>query len=120
MEEVLREIKFERIKQDKKWGEQNHPCLDQTLLNRADGCTPERMCLEYEIPTENRAKGMLEIAFEQGAGTFAHIALEEFAEVVSEFNIYKRRHEIVQLAAVCVAWIQKIDRDLKKTENDTN
>jgi len=33
---IIEEIKEERKKQDQKWGEQTHPCLDQTLLNRED------------------------------------------------------------------------------------
>lgn len=112
MENIFEEIKLERIKQDKKWGVQNHPCLDEVLLKREGGCTPERMCEEYEIPSENRAKKLCETAFKRGVGTYAHIASEEFSEVISAFDIYKRREELIQLTAVCVAWIQKIDRDL--------
>jgi len=36
------------------------------------------------------------------------------SEVVSAFDIHKRREELVQLTAVCVAWIEKIDRDILK------
>ena len=112
MENILEEIRIERTKQDQKWGEQNHPCLDQVLLNRKGGCTPMRMCEEYEIPSEGRAKKKCDIAFKNGTGTYAHIAIEEMSEVVSAFSIEKRREELIQLAAVCVAWIEKIDRDL--------
>jgi len=42
MENIFKEIQEERKRQDKKWGEQNHPCLDLILLNS----TPERMCEE--------------------------------------------------------------------------
>ena len=112
MENIFEEIANERRKQDEKWGEQNHPCLDQTLLNRRGGCTPMRMCEEYEIPSEGRAKKKCDKAFETNKGTYTHIAVEEMSEVVSAFDIHKRREEIIQLAAVCVAWIEKIDRDL--------
>jgi hypothetical protein len=105
---VIEEIKEERKRQDAKWGVQNHPCLDLGLLNRS----PERMCEEYEIPTESRAKQLCDRSFLVGSGTFAHIAVEEMSEVVSAFDIHKRREELIQLAAVCVAWIEKIDRDL--------
>ena len=107
---IIDEIKLERQKQDEKWGVQNHPCLDQTLLNRDGGCTPQRMCENYEIPSETRAKVMCDDSFKKGDGTYAHIALEEFAEVISEFDITKRRQELIQLTAVCVAWIESIDR----------
>ena len=47
MEKILQEIRDERGRQDAKWGQQDRPCLDQTLLTREGGCTPERMCEEY-------------------------------------------------------------------------
>lgn len=119
MKNVFTEITIEMLNQIEKWGEQNHPCLDQTLLNRNGGCSIERMTLEYEIPTENRAKLLCDSAFKRGQVTYAHIAIEEMSEVVSAFDIHKRRVELIQLAAVCVSWIEKIDRDLKK-ENDHN
>ena len=112
MNNIFEEIRIERQKQNDKWGEQNHPCLDQVLLNRNGSCTTERMCEEYEIPTELRAKISCETAFSKGFGTYAHIAIEEMSEVVSAFDIHKRREELIQLSAVCVAWIEKIDRDI--------
>ena len=114
MEKIIEEIKTERKNQENKWGEQNHPCLDQLLLNREGGCTPQRMCEEYEIPSEHRAKFLCDNSFKFNRGTYAHIAIEEMSEVVSAFDIHKRRQEIIQLAAVCVAWVEKIDRDIEK------
>jgi|SRR5690606_38626611 len=98
-----------------KWGEQNHPCLDQTLLNRERSCTPQRMCENYEIPSETRAKFLCQNAFEKNEGTYAHIAVEELSESISEFEPEKRYIEVIQLAAVCINWAAKIKRiDLKK------
>jgi len=114
MEKVFNDIRSERERQEKKWGQQTHPCLDQTLINRPGGSTPERMCLFYEIPSEIRAKFMCDNSFKNNKGTYAHIALEEFSEVVSEFDPGKRRVELVQLAAVCVAWVESLDRQLNK------
>jgi len=110
---IIDEILQERKRQDEKWGEQTHPCLDQTLLNRKGSCTPQRMCENYEIPSENRAKSMCETSFKNGTGTWAHIALEELSEVISEFDIVKRREELIQLTSVCLAWIESIDRQTK-------
>lgn len=53
---ITDEILAERKRQDVKWGEQNHPSFDQTLLGRSGGCTPQRMAKEYEIPREALAK----------------------------------------------------------------
>ena len=111
---IAREFVGERLKQDEKWGPQDHPGLDQILLNRENGCTPQRMCEEYEIPTENRAKQKCERAFDQGEGTWAHIVLEEFSEVVSQFDEEKQREELVQLGACVMAWIESIDRRTNK------
>lgn len=108
---IYDEISIEINNQIQKWGIQNHPSLDQTLLNRKGGCTPLRMCQEYQIPSEIIAKQKCDNAFIKGEGTYAHIALEEFAEVVSEFDPVKRRQELVQLAAVCVSWIGSMDRN---------
>jgi hypothetical protein len=108
MNMIFEEIRLERQKQDEKWGVQNHPCLDLKLMHRS----PDRMCEEYEISTENRAKQLCEMAFKKNCGTYAHIANEEFSEVIASFDIYKRREELIQLTAVCVAWIEKIDREI--------
>jgi hypothetical protein len=110
---IYEEIKLERKKQIEKFGEQNHPCLDEVLLNREGGCTPLRMCEEYEIPSEVRAKFNCDVSFDRKQGTFAHIAVEEMSEIISQFDMEKRREEIIQLAAVCVAWVESIDRKLK-------
>ena len=111
-ERIFEEIRIERQKQNDKWGEQNHPCLDETLLKRQGGCTTQRMCQEYEIPSEERAKQLCETNFKRGTGTYAHIAIEEMSEVISAFDTQKRRGELIQLTAVCVAWIEKIDRNI--------
>lgn len=108
--DVTHEIELERDRQDYKWGEQNHPSVDPVLANRKGGCAPDQMCEEYEIPSEARAKAMLRIAVGRGECTYTHIALEELCEAVSCKTDEERRGELVQLAAVIVAWIQAIDR----------
>jgi len=45
--------------------------------------------------------------------TWAHIAIEELAEVVDAETEEERRAEWVQLAAVCISAIQSIDRNGK-------
>ena len=107
---IAHQVLQECNKQVEKWGEQNHPCLDQTLLNRPGGCTPERMCQHYEIPSEGRAKFMCDNAFKTKQGTYSHILVEEVAEAISEQDPVKRREELVQVAAVAIAQIEKIDR----------
>ncbi len=107
---IMLEVADERKRQDLKWGEQNHPSVDQVLTDRKGGCTPERMAEEYELPSENRAKQMTDNAMEKGTITFAHIAVEELVEAVCSENDTKRRVELVQLGAVILQWIEAIDR----------
>lgn len=113
---IFHQIAQERIAQFQKWGEQNHPCLVEGLLKY----TPQDMTTEYGIPSESFAKHLCDNAFANNVGTFAHILVEELSEAVSAFDIKDRRQELVQAAAVVVAWIEKIDRDLAKSENAIN
>ncbi len=104
--DVFGEILVERGRQDRKWGEQNHPNVDPLLT-----CLPEHVCREYEIPTEKRAKYLYEL-FSNNM-SWPRIAVEELSEAVSAFAVEDEdagRAELVQLAAVIVQWIQCIDR----------
>lgn len=107
IESIFNEIYEEREKQNTKWGEQNHQSVDPLLLKRES----ERMCEEYEIPSENRAKFICQNAAKYGNITWSHIVVEELAEVVSCKDENLRREELVQLAACVVAWIESIDRN---------
>ena len=109
---VLHEVAAERVRQNAKWGEQNHPSVDPTLMGRHDGCDAQRMAEEYEIPTATRAKFLCQNAAQIGECTWAHIAVEELCEAV-EAGVESDaacRAELVQTAAVLVAWIERIDR----------
>jgi hypothetical protein len=109
---VLDEIAEEMAAQIVQWGEQNHPMLDQTLLKRKGGCEPARMTREYELPSETRAKFLLDEAFKKGEGTYMHILVEEVAEAASEFDLKRMRVELKQVAAVAATMMQAIDRSL--------
>ena len=96
---VVREVVEERIKQDAKWGEQNHP--DGTGHNwqwMAD--TKRKLCQE---------------AFADGDGAWMHILVEEVYEAFAEDDPVKLRAELIQVAAVAVAWVEAIDRRKKGT-----
>ena len=108
MEQILKEIKIERSKQDAKWGEQNHPILDPFLTSRES----IRMCQEYEIPSEDMARQMVEIHAKRGDLTFMHILMEEISESAScGSNIKELRKELIQSASVLVAMIESLDRN---------
>jgi hypothetical protein len=117
---VLVEVADERARQDEKWGEQNHP--DGTGPDwRLAGC-PATVLLDMVRRDLDRSlndtarfdvDSRVEIAAPAGP-TWLLIALEEMLEAFVEADQVALRGELVQAAAVLVAWIQKIDRDAAK------
>lgn len=106
MWQVLDEVSRERLSQDAKWGIQDHPDIPK-------GCkTPH---LFFDIPTADAARLFCQDAFRRGTGSYAHIFLEEVSEAIEDADTpEKLRAELIQVAAVCVAWVEKIDRDAVK------
>lgn len=97
LERVLEDIGHERAAQDARWGEQNHP--DGT------GIRPI-----YDMDAADQARNACEEAFEHGFGTWRHILTEEYREALAESDPVALRTELIQSAAVIVAWVQHIDR----------
>ena len=96
-------IRAERSYQDEKWGEQDHPSID----GGTDGTGKAEI---YGLPTEWDIKQSLAPLAKRGALTWADIAIEELVEAIEAKDESMRRGELVQLAAVVVAWIENIDR----------
>lgn len=92
---VLPEIADERERQDEKWGEQNHP----------DGTGPGYRVHAIE------ARVRCQRAAQSGLVTYKDILEEEVYEAFAETDPDKLRAELVQVAAVAVAWIEKLDRE---------
>ena len=96
---VLNEVFAERQRQDAKWGEQNHP----------DG-TGGWGTAEYE----EAAKSLCAISVATNSLTYAEILDEEVAEVMACKDKAQLRAELLQVAAVAVAWVEKLDRECGK------
>lgn len=111
---VLAEVAAERLRQDTKWGEQNHPLLDPQLTDRG----PDRMAKEYEIPSATRAQFLCQNAARHGRVTWGHILVEEVAELVGCIpgDTAAAPEELVQIAAVAVAAIEYLDRAASKAD----
>jgi hypothetical protein len=92
---VLSEIAAERAAQDVKWGEQNHPDGTGGLIAQ------EEAAIERAWTNDQAAAGVL---------TWADILQEEVSEAFAEDDPAKLRAELVQVAAVAVAWVAAIDR----------
>lgn len=107
---VLLEVLTERVRQDEKWGEQNHP--DGTGSARATTAGIQRDPYIAEV-RRGRAKEAQEACDRAAIGgycTFRHILDEEVREAFAEDDPVKLRAELVQVAAVAVKWIEAIDR----------
>lgn len=101
--DILQDIHWERIAQDEKWGEQNHP----------DGTGPRVVNPIVAFYMETRAKLARDICqheHDHGRGTWQHILEEEVSEAFAEEEPEKLRNELIQIAAVAVAWVEAIDR----------
>jgi hypothetical protein len=92
---VLAEVAAERIRQNEKWGEQNHP--DGT----GDPGTSDMA---------NIMRGACQAAAARGQLTWNDVITEEIAEANAESDPTRLRAELVQIAAVAVAWAEAIDR----------
>lgn len=99
LESVLREVSDERYRQHSKWGEQNHRDADHTSLAAfVDGA---------------QAKLIVDTAAKLGSLSYLAILYEELCEAADEAKAgrpVELRAELVQCAAVIVAWIEAIDR----------
>ena len=96
--EIFSAITAERARQDAKWGEQNHP--DGTGSARLQVCAEQ-------------AKAQTDAAARDGRLTYLLILAEEVSEAAAETDPALLRAELIQVAAVAVAWIEKIDRQAK-------
>jgi hypothetical protein len=110
---VLDDVSDERKRQDVKWGEQNHPDVLDSWLDDPAPDNVNVTAVMHGVPNADRARTECAAAFTAGRGTWTHVALEELAEAVEAASLRDTaalRTELVQTAAVLVAWIQAIDR----------
>lgn len=104
---VLAEIGTERRRQDKKWGEQNHPDgtggqpLRLTEVN-LDLRTGEELALIFRARCQRLSAA--------GEVTWRDVLLEEVFEALAETDRERLRTELIQIAAVAVQWVEAIER----------
>lgn len=95
---TLSEVLDERERQDFRWGEQNHK-------DRPEGLNFALLRLNVENwqqENDRRVKGD-RLAWDG-------VLLEEVWEALAEVNEDRLREELIQVAAVAVAWVEAIDR----------
>lgn len=102
---VLRDVKAERARQFAQYG---------TNENLEDGTGPnERWLLPITGTNATRLAGALRAAYEEyeaehGKPTWMHLILEEVAEAFTETDPARLEAELIQVAALCVSWVEKI------------
>lgn len=92
---VLAEVQAERERQDAKWGEQNHP-------NGTGG--------SGALYVADRYRSIVDEGLKSGNVTWRDVLLEEVFEALAEPDPGRLRAELIQVAAVAVAWAAAIDR----------
>jgi hypothetical protein len=102
---VLGEIVAERHRQDEKWGP-----LSEKDFNLPDGTDGPG-----DVAYADIKKQECQLAAAKGTLTWRHILDEEAAEANAESNVYALRKELIQVAAVCVKWLEAIDRRGERT-----
>ena len=91
--DVLAEVGTERARQDAKWGWQDHP----------DGCHANYMSKAEELKALATEQAM------QNNITWNTILQEEVFEALSTEDPDILRGELIQVAAVAVAWVEALD-----------
>lgn len=92
--EVLDDVREERRRQFAKWGPQHHP----------DGTSDDsRSKAKREM-----ARDMCDSKSKRGAETWLDILTEETLEAYAEVDLAALEKELIQTAAVAVAWIEDI------------
>lgn len=99
---VLEGIARERERQKKKFP-------DETQLGLPDG-TGEK----YRW-VANKSRAACDEAAAAGSLEWRHILAEEFGEAMAESDPALLRKELIEVAAVCVKWIEALDRRSAKT-----
>lgn len=125
--QVLSEIASERDRQDNLWDpDRQHASVWPVPPALAWISEAVRRVLPVEtaaggpvlgpfgVPSEGFTRAVLQNVARVSPGdvTWALIALEEFAEVLEAPDEASRRAELIQLGALCVAWVEAMDRGL--------
>jgi hypothetical protein len=91
---VLAEVAAERARQNAKWGQQDHPDGTARPGDRFQAEMAREICQANNRDQDN----------------WRDILTEEVHEAYAELDPVKLRAELIQVAAVAVAWIEAIDR----------
>lgn len=103
--QINEEIVAERVRQEEKFPDQ---------ADLPDGTGADHSAVVAKI-----ARAACDEAHKAGRLTWRHILCEEYAEAMAETDREKLRAELIQVAAVAVKWIERLDRRPKPEEKNT-
>lgn len=116
---ICREVEDERVRQVAKWGEQNHPngtgkFAALTYVESRHGGVMYRTPPRSFGQLADFARRRCDYLHERGRGTWEQILTEEVFEAYAEADPILLRAELIQVAAVAVAWVEAIDREVTR------
>lgn len=110
---IFDQISEERHFQDAKWGDQSGS-FDGTgpdaLVMHEFGRTAKPITRITAMEFAQRLTNQTDVEARHGGASMASILLEEVFEAMAEGGVVKLRAELVQVAAVTVAWLEYLDR----------
>ncbi len=95
---VLDDLEKERERQEMKFPGQVLPSGTGSAAAKLDGEFFRARCQDR---------------FEHGLGTWEAVLLEEVYEALAESDPAKLRAELIQVAAVCLRWVDQLDKEIK-------
>lgn len=107
----LGDVAMERHRQDEIFGEQNHPMVDPLFAQEQRDFYAEEAELWKRSNATRGPDSPRRLAWDG-------ILLEEAYEALAEEDPAKQREELIQVAAVCVAMVESLDRAAAKTSSD--
>lgn len=105
---VIVDVITERLAQDERWGQQNHPDMAGSEASQE---SDREMFRQWAENYRQLNDGSLLVPDPEGRVLdWAGILLEEVYEALAESDPTRLREELIQVAAVAVAWVEAIDR----------
>lgn len=108
-DEIIEDIRRERVRQDQKWGEQNHK--DGTGVMYVPPSSVFTPGLSYQaLATRMKRRVDADAKILPGQSTWLNILLEEVLEAAACNDVEELDTELTQVAAVVVQWKAAIQR----------
>lgn len=106
---VVADVLLERSEMLDRWGDPTYPSVVE-ISPSGDRELGEIQTGVYGLPPAREARAATEASRGAGTLTWGRIATQSLADAVAATDEVDRRAQIVQLAAVALAWVEDLDR----------